>query len=124
MKTTIIVDTDVITEYLKTGKGVLPVAYEKFSMVISVVTLAELMASKTFSDSSLASEVKEFVDKYFVVKEIDRKIAEKAAEIIRENEVTMAAALVAATAIVFSHKVLTNNQDEYSEIAGIEFADA
>lgn len=122
MKTTIIVDTDVITEYLKTGKGSLPGAYEKFSMVISAATLLELLASKTFVDESLAQEVKEFVDKYFVIKEIDRKVAEKAAEIIREREVTMATALVAATALVFSHKILTNNPDEYNRIDGIEFA--
>jgi hypothetical protein len=38
MKNTIVVDTGIIVEYLKTGKGLLPSVYETYDMIISSAT--------------------------------------------------------------------------------------
>src|SRR5258708_13877481 len=97
MKTTILVDTGIIVQYLKTGKGILPTAYEKYKMVISAATYAELLASKTFQDENLEKEVLDFVDKYFTIRDVSKKIAHEAARIMRVNEISFAAACVAAT---------------------------
>ena len=121
MKTTIVVDTKIITEYLKTGKGILPAVYEKYSMIISAASLSELLASKTFQDSSLEKEVREFVDKYFIVKDIDKKIAFEAAKLIREYEMNLASAYIAATSLVEGHKLLTEDMKTFKDIKGLEF---
>ncbi len=123
MKQTVIVDTDIITEYLKTGKGVLPTIYEKFNMIIATTTLSELLASKTFTDETLKQEVIEFLDKYFNVQSADKATAVEAARLIREYELTLGTAYIAATAIKTKAKLLTSDRKAFERINGIEFLD-
>ncbi len=123
MKETILVDLGVITEYLKTGKGKLPTAYEKFTMQIISTTFTTLLASSTFNDSGLESEVKEFIKKYFTVIEVDEASATRSAEVLRKTETTLATALVAGTALAKNLKLLTNTPDVYTGIEGITFAE-
>lgn len=120
MKDQILVDTNVIVQYLKTGKGLLPTVYEKYEMLISSATLTELLASKTFEDASLLTEVVEFVDKYFTIKEVNREIASKAAEIIRSYGVNLATAYIAATSIVNNMPLLSEDDSAYKEIDDIK----
>ena len=121
MKETILVDTGVIVEYLKTGKGVLPTAYEQYEMVISAVTYTELLASKTFEDSALKDEVLEFCEKYFTIIEINEEIALKAADVIRTSEMTLANAYIAATALVKGIKILSDEEKKLDKVEGVEF---
>jgi len=121
MKETIIVDTSVIVQYLKTGKGVLPVAYEKYNMVISVATYTELLASKTFEDANLEKEVKDFVDKYFNVVEVNKTLSDEAAKLIRASEVSLAISYVAATAIQKGYAILSEEKRSFSGINGLNF---
>lgn len=123
MKETIIVDTSVIVQYLKTGKGVLPVAYEKYNMVISVATYTELLASKTFEDANLEKEVKDFVDKYFNVVEVNKTLADEAAKLIRASEVSLAISYVAATAIQKGYSILSEDKRSFSGINGLNFVE-
>jgi len=120
MKTTIVVDTGIILEYLKTGKGVLPEVYEKYTMVIPSVTVTEVLASKTFSDKGLEQEVVSFLHKYFKVEDVTEKIAYQAAETIRESSINLSTALIAATAITGGYKLLTDNKKHFGKVAGIE----
>jgi predicted nucleic acid-binding protein len=123
MKETIIVDSTVIVQYLKTGKGVLPVAYEKFNMVISAATYTELLASKTFEDANLEKEVKEFVEKYFSVVEINKTLADEAAKIIRSSHVSLAISYVAATARENNYGVLTEDKRSFVGIDKLKFVE-
>lgn len=120
MKDKIIVDIDVITEYLKTGKGVLPKAYEEYEMYISSVVYTELLGSSTFKDEELEREVMDFVKKYFKVVAIDEATALAAAKILRNSSVVLATAMIAATSIQNTMPVLTNNAAQYKKIEGIE----
>jgi|SRR5690606_184846 len=123
MKEQILVDTDVIVQYLKTGKGVLPTVYEKYEMSISAATLTELLSSKTFEDSNLEKEVMEFVDKYFKVLEISREVATKAAELVRIHDVTIATAYVAATAVEHGLPLLSENTANYKGMDAVRMLD-
>ncbi len=123
MKETIIVDTSVIVQYLKTGKGVLPIAYEKYNMVISIATYTELLASRTFEDANLEKEVKDFVDKYFNVVEVNKTLADEAAKVIRNTEVSLAVSYVAATAMQKGYSVLTEDKGNFSGIKGLNFVE-
>jgi predicted nucleic acid-binding protein len=120
MKEKILVDTDIIVQYLKTGKGVLPTAYEKYEMVISAVSYTELLASKTFEDESLRKEVLEFCEKYFTIKEINSAIALRAAQVLRESEVNLATSFIAATALEEGMKLLSEENKNFKNIKGIE----
>jgi predicted nucleic acid-binding protein len=120
MKEVIIVDTGIIVQYLKTGKGVLPEAYEKYEMNISAATYAELLASQTFQDENLEKEVLEFCEKYFSIKDVTAEIALKAADIVRKNGANLAVSLIAATAIVNKVKLLTDDAKTFSGIEGLE----
>ncbi|MEP7103896.1 MAG: PIN domain-containing protein [Candidatus Dojkabacteria bacterium] len=121
MKEVVLVDTGIIVEYLRTGKGVLPSAYESYEMVISASTYTELLASKTFEDEALKKEVLEFCEKYFSIKDVTAEIAMKAAEVLRNAEVTLATAYIAATALEHNIKVLTDDQKKFSEVSGLIF---
>lgn len=123
MKNTILVDISVIVEYLKTGKGVLPAAYEKFTMAIVATTYTELLASVTFKDANLEKEVQEFIKKYFTVLELDEAIGIKASEILRNNDLTLAAAAVVASALHKNVPLLTNEKKAYEKIEGLTFAE-
>ena len=121
MKKEILVDSDVIFEYLKSGEGKLPEAYEKYEMFISASTYTELLASKTFEDAELEKEVIEFINKYFKIKDLNLEIAHKAAEIIRKHGTSLAVGNLAATCIVLKCELLTNSEKGLSNIDGLEF---
>lgn len=121
MKDTIMVDTDIIVEYLKTGKGLLPTAYEKYKMVISSVNYIELLASKTFTDSDLEKEVLEFVEKYFEVLDVNQEISDLAGKLLRENDLTLSTAIIAASAVTNKVALLTESKDKYKGIENLEF---
>lgn len=121
MKEVVLVDTGIIVEYLRTGKGVLPAAYENYEMVISAATFTELLASKTFEDEALKKEVLEFCEKYFSVKEITSETALKTAEVLRGSDVTLATAFVAATALEHGVKILSDDQKKFNSVQGVTF---
>jgi len=111
MKEKILVDTSIIIEYLKTGKGSLPKAYEKYEMYISSTVYIEILASSTFMDKELKKEVEEFITKYFIIDMPDIEIIKKTAEIIRNYGTTLAVGITAATCIVREYKLLTESED-------------
>lgn len=120
MKSSILVDTGVIIEYLKTGKGLLPKVYETYTMFISASTLSELLASKTFEDTSLEKEVLEFVDKYFAIKDVDKKTAHQAAIFVRKYGINLSESLIMATAKINNLPFLTTDE-ELKKIGEVEF---
>ncbi len=120
MKSTVVVDTGIIIEYLKSGKGALPSVYEKYNMIISVGTFTEILASKTFEDEGLKKEVIQFIDKYFKVRDFSPKMALKAAELIRTRNMTLSTSFTAATALDGSYPVLTDDDKTFGGIEGLE----
>lgn len=123
MKNKILVDLGIIVEYLKTGKGVLPVAYEKYKMMITPLTYSELLASATFQDESLEKEVMEFVEKYFDVIDLDAKVGLEVARVLRDNDITMVSAVIAAAAKVNAIEVLTDDKKTFEKIDGVTLVD-
>ena len=123
MKSTVLVDIGIIVEYLKTGKGVLPTAYEKHKMLITPLTYAELLASSTFTDENLEKEVMEFVNKYFEIVSVEPKAAIEISRILRQNDLTMVSAVNAAVARVNKVDLLTDDKKTYKNIDGVQLTD-
>lgn len=115
----VLVEIDVITEYLKTGKGLLPSVYEKFKLKISANTATELLASKTFEDESLREDVVNFISKYFEIIPISEAIALQAATLLRAGAQNLAHALTAATAIIEDLPVVTSEAMAYANVEGV-----
>jgi predicted nucleic acid-binding protein len=124
MKEKILVSSDVIIEYLKTGKGKLPLAYDKCEMFITSTTYIEILASKTFTDASLEKEVLEFLKKYFSLVEVNKEFSLEAAKILRENELTLSASIFCAVAKDKEYAVLTNDFSDYEKVAGVNAFEA
>lgn len=121
MKDTIVIDSDIIISYLKTGSGKLTDAYEKYSMKVTPLTYTEILASSTFSDSKLESDVKSFLSEYFTVEDVTEEIAIKAAELIRKKkDITLAHAFVAATAVSLNVALLTDRDSIYDGVDGLK----
>jgi len=120
MKTVIVVDTNIIIQYLQTGQGVLTSAYEKYTMQISSATYTELLASSTFKDVSLEKEVLEFITKYFTVKDVTKAIAHQAAVLVREYELNLASAYIAASAMVEGVELLSDDKKTFGKIADLK----
>lgn len=123
MKNEILVDLDVIVEYLKTGKGVLPTAYDQYRMKVPAVTYAELLASETFKDEALEKEVIDFLNKYFDVVSITDELATEAARIMRDSDVTLGLALTVAVAKAHGLAVLTGDKKAFDKVTGVDFVD-
>lgn len=123
MKKTILVDIDIIIEYLKTGKGMLPKAYDEYTMMITPVTYTELLASKTFQDEKLETEVDEFIKKYFSVTDITEAAGVEAAKIIRDKGTNLATALVAGVSKANSMPILTNEKAAFEDLEGVELVE-
>jgi predicted nucleic acid-binding protein len=123
MKKTILVDSGVIIEYLKSGKGVLPKAYEQYKMQITTTTYSELLASSTFKDEGLEKEVIEFIKKYFEVVVIDEKTALEVAKVLRNADINLATAQTAAMAKVNELEILTDDKKQFKDIEELKFLD-
>jgi predicted nucleic acid-binding protein len=121
MKRTILVDSGVIIEYLKSGKGVLPKAYELYKMQITTTTYSELLASSTFKDEGLEKEVIEFIKKYFEVVAIDEKTALEVAKILRNGDINLATAQTAGMAKVNDLEVLTDDKKQFKDVEELKF---
>jgi predicted nucleic acid-binding protein len=108
---------------LKTGKGLLPAGYEKFTLHLLASTYTTLLASETFKDSGLEQEVMDFAKKYFTVSDVNEAVALKAAQLVREHDMVLADALLAAFALVNGVALLTNDQKPFKSVEGLMFAE-
>lgn len=122
MKDIIFVDPQIIVEYLKTGKGVLPTAYEKYQMWVPATVLTEILASETFTDKNLKQEVLEFCEKYFSFKDVTKQISLDAAEIVRTAGTTLAKAILWASAMAEDLELLVDDEKEakIAKAAGVK----
>ncbi len=119
MKSLVLVDTSIILEYLKTGKGALPAAYEKYQICVPVTALIEIFASSTFRDESLKKDVEEFCDKYLTFKDINKQTAFLAADLVREHKITFAKACLWALSIQEDIDLLVDSIKEKNEASAV-----
>lgn len=107
----LLVDTDVFIDHLRGARPFVPgdsyVAY-------SVVTRCELFAGSRTDEGM----VRRLLDP-FVEIPIERSIAEHAGRVRRQLQVTMADALIAATALEKDLVLMTRNVRDFSGIPGL-----
>ncbi len=121
----IIVDTSVIIEFLRTGKGVYVDLMEKASKKSAVVYVPAVVVLELWKGQSMKnSETEKRVEKILLpMKSVDltKQLAKKAGTIIRENNMDdFLDSVVAAAALYLDASVATLNKKHFTKIKGLK----
>jgi len=115
----LVVDTDIIIDYLRRRTEVLRVACLRFSCAMTAITLYELKAVGIRSDrqEQLISLLTEILD----VLSFDRRSAEEAARVWRllasqGSVIGLPDILIAGTCLAYGLPILTRNPDHYRRV--------
>lgn len=122
----ILVDSDIIIDFLRTGEGSLPKFLEdqrdgKCELYLSSVTVLELFAGK--SSKRIAGKLRELIDG-FVVIPVNVEFALFAGELKRDHtlQVMLADLLVGATSVFIGARLATRNKRHFRGISKLRFA--
>jgi toxin FitB len=108
----VLVDTDVFVDHLR-GAAALRVGRHRLHY--SVITRAELFAGNTATNltSRLLAPFREL--------SVDRAVAERAGRIVREFDVRLPDAIIAATALEHGLTLSSPNRKDFERIRGLRF---
>lgn len=106
----VLVDTDVFIDHLRGAAELTP---GRNRLHYSVVTRAELFAGNSATDlvSQLLAPFRELT--------VDRQVAERAGRVVREFELRMPDALIAATALKHRLTLMTRNRKDFDRVRGL-----
>ena len=123
--TKVVIDSDVIIDFLRTGKGALLKLFEsqkngKLELFLSAVTVLELFAGK--SSKKISKELDEFLSGCTVV-DLGKELAQFAGKLKRDHNTNLALAdlIVAATCLSLRAKIATRNKRHYQTIPKLRF---
>jgi predicted nucleic acid-binding protein len=119
----LVIDANVIVEYLKSEGGLLPQIWDHYKLHTPVTSVTELMASKKSADEETKKKIEEILKKYFKLIPIDDAVARKAAEIMQELDIALADALLAASAIVKDLPLVTYDLSTFDLIPDLKLVD-
>ncbi len=106
----VLVDTDVFIDHLR---GAVELKAGRNRLHYSVVTRAELFAGNSATDlvSQMLAPFREVT--------VDRSIAERAGRVVREFQLRMPDALIAATALENRLTLMTRNRQDFDKVRGL-----
>lgn len=121
----VLVDTDIIIDFLRTDKGILPHLFtlqseEKIELYISAVTVLELFSGK--SAKIKKPNLDELISVFNII-ELTRDLARFTGELKRDLSQTIAFAdlTVAASALHIGAKLATRNRRHFIGIPNLRF---
>ncbi|MBI5619476.1 PIN domain-containing protein [Candidatus Gottesmanbacteria bacterium] len=121
----ILVDSDIIIDFLRTGSGALPKLFigqrgGKLELFLSTITVLELFAGK--SSKAIAGKLREFFTGFTVIP-LGVDLAMFAGELKRDHRVDTAFAdlVVAATSLSIGARLATRNRRHYHGIPKLRF---
>ncbi len=108
----VLVDTDVFVDHLR---GAAAIRVGRHRLHYSVITRAELFAGNTATNlaSQLLAPFRELP--------VDRGVAERAGRIVREFDVRLPDAIIAATALEHGLTLSSRNRKDFGRIRGLRF---
>ncbi len=106
----VLVDTDVFIDHLR---GAVELKPGRNRLHYSVVTRAELLAGNSATDlvSQLLGPFRELT--------VDRSVAERAGRVVREFQLRVPDALIAATALENRLSLMTRNRKDFDKVRGL-----
>ncbi|HAI22324.1 TPA: hypothetical protein DCP77_00860 [Candidatus Collierbacteria bacterium] len=121
----IIIDSSIIIEFLRTGKGLwLRLVEEKekntIELIVPAVVVAELWSGKSVNDSKKERYLKRMLE-ITIVKELSENEAKMAGKIRRNFGVSLADAMVASCAMINKKaELVTLNVKDFVKIKGVK----
>ena len=120
----LVIDAGIIADYLKGNENaVLPQIWDHYKLTVSAVTITELFAAKKSVEAEMNKKMVDLLAERFTVVDINRAIAEKAANILRELDISLANALVAATAIELDSPLVTLDLGTFDLVPDLKIVD-
>jgi len=107
----LLVDTDVLVDHLRTGRGLGEVGSR---LNYSVVSRAELYAGRATEETVVARMLAPLREL-----EVDRAVAEQGGRVRRATGLALPDALIAATALRYGLVVLTRNRRHFERVEGL-----
>lgn len=121
----VIIDTDILIDYLRVGLGIFPTLIElqkqhKFELCLSSITVMELFAGKSSKEKQAYLE--EFINQFNVIP-FDKAIAKFCGEIRRDRKMSIQTSdlLIGTTALWLKAQLATRNQKHFTGIPGLKF---
>ncbi len=119
----LLIDSTVIVEYLKNGSGILTKIMDSYKLDISLVTYTELLGSKRSANVNVNRQIRDFISEHFELKPINTEIAARAGDLLRDLDVTLAHAYIAATAIEYDLPLLTYDIKTFDQVPELKLVD-
>ena|SRR3989344_4846212 len=121
----LVLDTDIVVDYLRTGSGVIVEAVElqnddKAEIYVSTITILELVSGRT-GDQDI-EKVKEFLRSFNIVV-LHGELAEFVGRKRRElpKSLSLSDLIIGGTALWLGAKLVTRNKKHFEQIPGLKF---
>lgn len=119
----LVIDANIVVEYLKSEGGLLPQIWDHYKLHTPVTTLTELFAIKKAANEETKKKIEELVSKHLKIIDINDAIAKKASQILLDLDISLADALLAATAIVKDLPLVTYDLSTFDLIPDLKLVD-
>lgn len=120
----LLIDTNVISRYLKSGEGILADIIDNgYELMITPTVITELKTASKANNETTAKQIDEFIAANFQVITIDKAVGEKAGEILRSLEITLASAYQAAAALKHDIPLLSYDIKTFDQVPDLKLID-
>lgn len=119
----ILLDSTILIKHFQDGNSIIDSLLGQYDFGISTITRAELLASKTLTDISNREKVDGFLQNQLSQHEFSKEMAEKAGELLRDLDISLAHATVAATALVLDVPLLTLDIKIFDQVPNLKLVD-
>ena len=119
----VLVDSTIIAKYLRTAAGILADIMGSYKLIISAVTMTELLAGERASNQAANRQLRDFISQNFELIPVNAEIAGLAADLVRAHKISLASAYVAATALHEGIPLLTEEMNVYDRIPDLKLVD-
>lgn len=121
----IVVDTDIIIDFLRNGAGDLPLllklqAEEKAELYLSSLTILEIFVGK--SSKKRAGEIEAVINSFKIIP-VDQFLARVCGEKQRDHclSITLSDLIIGLTAVFLNAVIATRNKKHFQKIPGLKF---
>ena len=115
----ILIDTDILVDHFRDYKPATrfmeKTSGENTLIAVSVITIAEILSGRDCMDSRILSEIEDFLAPLEKLN-VDLDVAKKAAEFRRLYGISLADAIIAATAYKLKAPLYSRNVKHYNKI--------